>query len=191
MPATMDHYIDIGLRADPETAPHQLMSALCTRLHRRLVALPACQIGISFPGFEMRPPALGRCLRLHGTAAALAELFALDWLPALRDHLQIGTAAPVPADAAHRAVRRVQSRSSPERLRRRQMRRHGIDEAEARRRIPDEAAEFLRLPYVQLHSASSAQDFRLFIEHGPLLAAAVPGDFNRYGLSQHASVPWF
>jgi CRISPR-associated endonuclease Csy4 len=187
----MDHYIDIQLRADPETAPHQLMSALCTRLHRRLVAVPECQIGISFPGFETRPPALGKHLRLHGSAAALTELFALDWLAALRDHLQLSTAAAVPADATHRVVRRVQSRSNPERLRRRQMRRHGIDEAEARLRIPDDAAEYLRLPFVQMRSTSSAQDFRLFIEHGPALTTAVPGDFNRYGLSQQASVPWF
>jgi CRISPR-associated endonuclease Csy4 len=187
----MDHYIDISLLPDPETAPHQLMSALCTRLHRRLAALPGCQIGMSFPGFEVKPPTLGRHLRLHGSAAALADLLALDWLAALRDHLHVSAAAAVPADTTHRVVRRVQAKSSPERLRRRRMRRHGIDAVEAAQHIPDDAAEYLSLPFVNMRSLSSAQDFRLFIEHAPPQPDAVDGEFNRYGLSQRATVPWF
>lgn len=190
----MDHYLDIDLRPDPEFAPHQLMSALFARLHRALVADPSLELAVSFPRHraDLRAPHLGDRLRLHGSQAALNRLTAGDWLAGLRDHVAVAAApAVVPPGARHRAVRRVQAKSSPERLRRRLMKRHGLDAEEARRRIPDEAAETLGLPFLHLRSASTGQVFRLFVEHGPIGAEPRPGRFNAYGLSQTATVPWF
>lgn len=187
----MDHHVDIDVRPDPEFAASQLMSALYTKLHRALVAQGATNIGVSFPGFDLTPPHLGMRLRLHGELAALSTLLASDWLMGMRDHVALTPPTRVPVDARHRVVRRVQVKSSPERLRRRLMRRHDIDEHEARQRIPDEAAHFTSLPFVQLRSTSTSQTFRLFIDHGPLQPSAVSGDFNAYGLSQEATIPWF
>ena len=187
----MDHYLDIVVRPAPELAAHQVMSALYERLHRALVGAASAHIGVSFPDVAGKPQSLGTRLRLHATLPALARFTAPDWLAGVRDHVSVGAALPVPPETRHRNVRRVQAKSSPERLRRRLMRRHDIDAAEASRRIPDAAAESLALPFVQLGSASTGCTFRLFIDHQPIQPAAVAGDFNAYGLSQQATVPWF
>ncbi|MES2880463.1 MAG: type I-F CRISPR-associated endoribonuclease Cas6/Csy4 [Pseudomonadota bacterium] len=186
----MDHYVDIEVRPDPEFAPHQLMSALYAKLHRVLVAQGSTRIGVSFPGVDSQPH-LGARLRLHGSLEALSALLASDWLTGMRDHVALTPPTRVPAAAKNRTVMRVQVKSSPERLRRRLMRRHNLDEQEARQRIPDEAARLTSLPFVQLGSTSTGQTFRLFIAHGPILPGVVPGDFNAYGLSQGATIPWF
>lgn len=187
----MDHYVDIDVRPDPEFPAHQLMSALYAKLHRALVARQGAGIGVSFPGVDAQAPHLGLRLRLHGTVAALAALLASDWLAGMRDHVAMTPPRPVPSLAGHRVVRRVQVKSNPERLRRRLMRRHGVDVSQARERISDEVACWSGLPFVQLRSTSTGQSFRLFIEHGPLQPGAVAGDFNSYGLSQGATIPWF
>ena len=188
----MDHYVDIDVRPDPEFPAHQLMSALYAKLHRALVAQACTGIGVSFPGVaNAQSPYLGTRMRLHGSQAALSALLASNWLMGMRDHVALTPALLVPRAAQHRAVRRVQVKSSPERQRRRLMRRQGIDEDAARQRIPDESARLSHLPFVQLRSTSTGQDFRLFIDHGPVQSGAVPGGFNAYGLGQGATTPWF
>ena len=187
----MDHHLDITLRPDVEFPAHQLLSALYAKLHRALVRLDASHIGVSFPDVDTRAPALGQRLRLHGRRNDLTALMQIDWLTGMRDHANVGAPLPVPADAPHRHLRRVQAKSSPARLRRRLMRRHDIDEATATQRIPDEAAELLRLPFIQLASASTGQIYRVFISHEKIQQQAVGGTFNTYGLSQAATVPWF
>lgn len=187
----MDHYLDIRVRPDPELASAHVMDTLFGKLHLALAARHAGDIGISFPGVETGRTGLGDVLRLHGSAAALAELMGTRWLLGLLDHVQAGAIAVVPANAAHRVVRRVQAKSSAERIRRRQMRRHGYDAAQARERVPDSIERTLALPYVNLRSASTTQVFRLFVEQGPVQAAAQTGRFGAYGLSTQATVPWF
>jgi CRISPR-associated endonuclease Csy4 len=187
----MDHYVDIDLRPDPEFPSYQLMAALYAKLHRALVALASDAVGVSFPGFDSKSPHLGARLRLHGELGVLSILLASDWLAGMRDHVVLTQPAPVPDNAKHRRVGRVQVKSSPDRMRRRLMLRENIDEQAARQRIPDESARLTDLPFIQLRSASSGQPFRLFIEHGPIQPHTVAGNFNSYGLSQGATIPWF
>ena len=71
------------------------------------------------------------------------------------------------------------------------MKRHGLDETQARERILDSAAEKVDLPFVQLQSRSTGQTFRLFLSLDPEQSAPTPGDFNAYGLSRNATIPWF
>lgn len=187
----MDHYVDIEVRSDPEFPVNQLMSALYSKLHRALVAQGCARIGVSLPCMNVGVPQLGTCLRLHGELAVLSTLMASDWLTGMRDHVVIAQPVRVPDNAQYRIVRRVQVKSSPERLRRRQMRRHNLNEQEALERLPDESAHFTNLPFVQLRSASTGQSFRLFIDHGQVQSEAVAGEFSAYGLSQGATIPWF
>lgn len=187
----MDHYLDIRLRPDPELAPAHVMDVLFGKLHLALAARQAGDIGVSFPNMTPGRGGLGDLLRLHGSSMALAALMGTGWLAGLLDHVQTGTVAAVPAGAAHRVVRRMQSKSNAERIRRRQMRRHGYDSAQALERVPDSVERRLALPYVNLRSASTAQVFRLFIEHGPVLQEPRTGEFTAYGLSTQATVPWF
>ena len=191
----MDHYLDIRLRPDPETAPHQVLSALFGKLHLALVRGANTDIGVSFPGVQQVPeakaPSLGDCLRLHGTHGRLHGLMEGHWLASMRDYVRVSDIVPVPAGAAHRVVIRVQAKSSPERLRRRYQTRHDCDAQEARQRIPDAAAQTLDLPFIALGSSSTAQQFPLFVRHGPLRAEGIAGAFSSYGLSPTTTVPWF
>jgi len=187
----MDHYVNIDVRPSPEFPSHQLMSALYAKLHRALVMQGSTGIGVSFPGFNPAPPQLGTRLRLHGELTALSRMLESDWLNGMRDHVVLAHPMRVPAISEHRVVRRVQVKSSPDRLRRRLMRRHNLDEQEARKCIPDALAHFSHLPFVQLQSTSTGQVFKLFIAHGAIQANSVLGHFNTYGLSQDATIPWF
>lgn len=187
----MDHYIDIRLRPDPESPPHQLMAALYGRLHRALVQLRCDDVGVSFPAMRHQPPTLGDQLRLHSTRERLQQLQQLPWLGSVADHVDVSQPMSVPAGALHRQVQRVQAKSNAERLRRRHMRRHGVDAATARERLPDSIAQTVHLPFMQLVSTSTGQTFRMFLRHGPIKQQPLAGAFNAYGLSAMATVPWF
>lgn len=196
----MDHYLDIRLLADPEFSPPILLNALFSKLHRALVSQKRNDVGISFPGYESFSPAkggknvratLGETLRLHGGEVALSSLMAGDWITGMRDHICLGEIRRVPASVGYVRVQRKQAKSSPARERKRLMRRQGLSEADALRRIPDSSAEHLDLPFVTLTSQSTGgQQFRLFIAQfaatGPLT-----GEFNSYGLSHQATLPQF
>lgn len=185
------HYLDIQLRPDPEFPASQLLAALYAKLHRALVQLRAEDLAVSFPGYAEKPMGLGQTLRVLGTAERLGQLMALPWLSGMTDHVHVGSVAAVPADAAHRKLSRVQAKSSPERLRRRQMKRHCLTAEQARERIPDSAAESLKLPFLPVRSASTGQSFLLFLRLEPSSSAPVAGGFNAYGLSATATIPWF
>lgn len=187
---TMDHYLDIKILPDPEFAVTQLMNALFSKLHRALAQLQCDAIGISFPLAKERKFGLGSCLRLHGDSQAISLLMERDWLVGMKDHLIISSTMPVPADASHQTVRRVQAKSNVDRLRRRQMKRKGLTVEQAREAIPDSAAEMLRLPFITLRSSSTEQSFRLFVEQKHV-QAPIPGSFNSYGISSTATVPHF
>lgn len=190
----MNHYLDIRLLPDPEFAATILMSALFSKLHRGLAEIGTGRVGVSFPEVEQSACGLGERLRLHGEAGDLSQLMALPWLAGMHDHVRAGAARETPHAMSYRVVRRVQAKSSPERLRRRMMKRKGINAEEARLVIPDHAAQRLLLPYVTLTSRSTGQRLLLFIEHGPILETPLSGLFTSYGLSRSdriATVPWF
>jgi len=188
----LTHYLDVHLLPDPEFAPHHLLTALYAKLHRALVQLQSQGLAVGFPGYSDRPLGLGQTLRVFGSPDALAQLMASPWLKGMADHVTVDPVlAPVPVSAEHRRLSRVQAKSNPERLRRRQMKRHGLTPEQARERVPDSAAEALHLPFLSVQSASTGQRFLMFLRLGPVQADPVHGDFNAYGLSATATTPWF
>ena len=190
-PNPLTHYIELRLRPDPEVAPTHLLSALYTRVHRTLAAQGATGIAVTFPEYSADRHTVGECLRLHGSEADLQPWANGQWLGSVRDHVTATPLLPVPTDTQPRTLRRVQVKSSPERLRRRLMKRHQLSEEQVRERIPDHVARTTPLPYVQLASTSTAQQFRLFLVLGAAQESAQTGLFNAYGLSTTATVPWF
>ena len=187
----MDHYIDITLLPDPEFPATMLMSALFSKLHRGLVDYGGRDIGVSFPEVAQSKRALGKQLRLHGSKESLERLMGVRWTQAMHDHVNVSPIRPVPAEALHCIVRRVQAKSSPERLRRRLMARKSISAEAALSAIPDSAAKLLDLPYVEIASRSTSQRFKLFIEHLEPQPVPIRGEFGSYGLAADATVPWF
>lgn len=183
-------YIDMRLRADPNFSATHLMNSLFLRLHFALVKTNSKKIGVSFPDVDILRPTLGECLRLHGCTKALKTLFAEDWMAGMHDHVLVKSMTSVPTNSSYRYVRRVQAKSSPERIRRRQMRRHNLNEEQACAWIPQTAAQRLSLPYLTLPSRSTGQTFRIFVDH-VVAPTSEAGHFNAYGLSSSATIPWF
>lgn len=188
----MDHYQDLLILPDPEFKTTMLMNALFAKLHRAFVRLENTSIGISFPKANNSTPTLGDTLRLHGDALDLLRLQEEDWQSGMWDHMQIKAIGPVPEGSQFCRVKRVQAKSNAERLRRRYCSRHeGVTMEEAESLIPFSSEKRLHLPYLQLKSESTGQHFRLFLEHETELTQSVSGEFNSYGLSNTATVPWF
>lgn len=185
----MDYYVEIRVLPDPEFKEAVLVNALFAKLHRAFVSVDSTNIGVSFP--EVGKKSLGNLLRLHGTQLALDNLMMLDWLKGLRDYTIATTIQPVPLNIKYRVVRRVQAKSNAERLRRRSVVKGWLTEAEAEQKISFDKQQKLNLPFAQLKSLSTQQNFRLFIQHGRMQDQPVLGKFNAYGLSCEATVPWF
>jgi len=186
----MDCYVDIQVLPGDELKPSHIINALFTRLHQRLARLKRDDVGVSFPNANELSPSLGTLLRIHGRRDSLELFMGENWFGGLNGHIDVGRVTDVPVGTKHVIVKRMQVKSNPERLRRRQMRRHGITEEEARARVPDRAIETLHLPFVTTISQSTGQRFNLFLAHVEVTSAA-PGKFNAYGLSQTTTVPSF
>ncbi len=184
----MDHYIDIKVLPDPEFFETALLNALFAKLHRALVLVGEGEIGVSFPHVGKT---LGDQIRLHGTKPALERLMADSWLKGLRDYTEASPITTIPKEVKHRFVKRVQAKSSAERLRRRSVAKGWLTEEEAAIRITHDQEKRLNKPFLQLKSQSTGQPFRLFIEHGTLVEQPVAGKFSAYGISSSATIPWW
>lgn len=183
----MNFYCDIKVLPDPEASEPVLISNLMAKLHRALVDLKDINIGISFPNVNKT---LGDTLRLHGNEADLNLLFDLNWLKGLRDYCSQTPVLLVPEACLYRCVKRKQAKSANNK-RKRSIAKGWLSAEEATLKIGNEQQKMLLLPFVQLKSTSTGQLMKLFIEHGGLQDKAVEGQFNRYGLSTSATVPWF
>ncbi|MBW4056557.1 MAG: type I-F CRISPR-associated endoribonuclease Cas6/Csy4 [Proteobacteria bacterium] len=184
----MGHYIDIKILPDTEFSPSLLMNALFAKFHRALVEAGHGEVGVSFPQAQKT---LGDTARLHGSQGALERLMAIGWLKGLTDYTHVTAITVVPGNCKHRVVKRVQAKSSVERMYRRSVKKGWLTAEEAEARMNAGKEQQLKLPFVQLKSNSSGQAFRLFIQHGKLLDASVKGNFSAYGLSDTATIPWF
>ena len=187
----MDRYLDIRILGDPEFNVSVLMNSVFGKLHLALVEMDAREIGVSFPAAPRNKINLGDRLRLHDRNYGLEQLMERNWLTGLRDYIRVGSIEPVEGNTHHCRVKRVQPKSNVQRLRRRYAKRHGVSEQEAADLIPDSVEQRLDLPFLQLKSKSTGRHFRLFIDQSEPQNEAVAGEFNTYGLSDSATVPWF
>lgn len=184
----MDHYLEIRVMPDPEFNEEMLMAALMAKLHRVLGARGKGDIGICFPKMAVKP---GDTLRVHGTRTALDEVEATCWRKGLSDYCQCSVISPVPQVKGWRTVSRYQPKGSPQRLLRRSVKKGWITEDEALKRLETSQEKRVSLPYLNMKSLSSKQNFRLFIRQGEMLPQPVYGVFTSYGLSATATIPWF
>lgn len=187
----MTHYTDIKILNSPEMSRFAIMNTLFEKFHKSLVDEGLDSVGVSFPAVSEEYRDLGVILRVHGSEADVRKVIANRHIKSVSDYVDIKDVAVAPESALFRCVKRVQSKSNPDRLRRRAMKRHGITMEEAIERIPDNSAKLLNLPFVTINSSSNGHKFRLFIEHGEEVETSVDGEFSCYGLSAKATVPWF
>lgn len=187
----MTHYFDITILSDPEISIHILMSELFNKLHVILAHMESDNIGISFPDYQKRPPNIGAKIRLLGPKDLLVKLQNQSWLGAIRNHTVTQEISLIPDNVEYRFLRRVQIKNNPERLRRRQMIRHNLTEQEAILKIPNIEPKRLKLPFIQLKSNSTKQRFFLFLDLTSAQHSIEQGTFNKYGLSNTRTIPWF
>lgn len=184
----MNHYIEIRVLPDPEFNANVLLNALYAKLHRALSDAGQGEIGASFPNAGK---ILGDCIRLHGSQGALQRLMGLGWLKGLSDYTRVSEIELVPDKCQYRIVRRVQAKSSVERLYRRSVKNGRLTAEEAEAKINAGKDQLLKHPFIQLKSRSSGQTFRLFIQQGKLSGSPQAGKYSDYGLSDSATIPWF
>jgi CRISPR-associated endonuclease Csy4 len=162
-----------------------LINALYAKFHRALVSLQNDAIGVTFPAAERTP---GEKLRIHGNKENLEELMKNNWIKGLGDYTSVSNPKPVPSDVKQVSVRRVQTKMTAARIRR-ALARNSITEEDAERLLQKRTPP--KLPYLQLRSQSTGQYFPLYFEQKKAGNEIKEGNFNTYGFSQTATLPWF
>jgi len=187
----MDFYIDIKILPDPEFKSSMLMGALFNKLHRILVALEANNIAVSFPDYQAK--SLGTILRIHGGKNVLDELMRSSWLKGMSDHILKTEISEIPDQVGYVSVRRRQNKyGNIDKLRSRYVKRHGVSENEAIEAYPVTLEKPLNLPFVNIRSSSTGQPtFPFYVEQKEVDTQILNVDFNKYGISKTATVPWF
>lgn len=184
----MTHYIEIKLLPDQEFSSGLLMNALFAKFHRALAETGHNQIGISFPRANKT---LGDTIRLHGSQGELEQLMKIKWMKGLSDYTSASAISAVPNNCRYRTVRRVQAKSSMERMYRRSVKKGWLSPEEAEEKVNAGTEQQLKLPYLQLKSGSTGQSFRLFIQQDKIVGTPTAGNFSSYALSDTATIPWF
>lgn len=183
----MDHYIDIQLKPDAEMRENVLLNKVYTKLHKALFDLNSTSIGVSFPDYQLR---LGCRLRLHGNSADLVMLQAQNWLGGLAGYCGISNVKKIPDQIQHRTISRKQSNMTKAKLNR-LLKRGTIGADQVRTYKAKLFSSALDNPYVELDSTSNGHRHRRYIQFGSLQSDPMNGQFDFFGLSKNATVPWF
>ena len=186
----MDYYVDIQILPDAEMRENVLLNKVYTKLHKALWDLNAKDIGVSFPETKVL---LGRRIRVHSTAERLRELIATKWLGGLAGYCQphYAEVRQVPSEAKYRVVSRWQHNMSESHLRR-LVKRGSITQDQIK---AYKAKMFIKqmttLPFFEIESTSSEKHHRRYIQMSDLYDEPVKGEFDTFGLSKAATIPWF
>lgn len=183
----MNYYIDVHIKPDAEMCLNVLLNAIYSKLHKALYDLSSTEIGVSFPKYNIT---LGNVLRIHGEKSALGNLQGRDWIGGARGYCDVSLIMSVPEGSKFRTVSRKQTTMSQAKLRRLK-KRASMSEDEIRKYKEKMFSGSLDNPYVELVSGSNGQKHRRYIQFGELLNQPVSGDFDQFGLSKIATVPWF
>ena len=183
----MNFYIDIQIKPDAEMRENVLMNKVYSKLHKALFDLNANNVGVSFPKWNVM---LGATLRLHSTQESLDALQKLNWLGGLSGYCEVSSILNVPDTCKYRVLSRIQTTMTPAKLRR-LLKRGSITDDEAKAYKAKMFSKGLDEPYLELESSSNGNKHRRYISFGQIMEANVEGEFDSFGLSKTATVPWF
>ncbi|WP_277656728.1 type I-F CRISPR-associated endoribonuclease Cas6/Csy4 [Seleniivibrio woodruffii] len=183
----MNYYIDVKVLSDKDTPENHLLNTAYTCLHKSLFDMKSSVIGVSFPNYNIK---LGDTIRLHGNLCELKELGNRSWLDNLEKYCCISEIKPIPNNIKYRLVSRVQPTMSMAKLRR-LIKRGSISEEDVTNYKAKMFSKGLELPYLELESISNGQKHRRYINHGDLQTEPSFGNFDFFGLSCTATIPWF
>jgi len=183
----MDSYIDIQLMPDAEMRENALLNKVYTKLHKALFSLKTTDIGVSFPKCKVM---LGDVLRIHGSRDRLMALQDLNWLGGLIGYCEVSDIKSVPVQTKFRTVSRKQSNMTESKSRR-LLKRGTLSQEEVKGYKAKMFAQGLDNPYLEMESGSNGHKHRRYIQFGELLDTPQIGEFDQFGLSKQATVPWF
>ncbi len=183
----MSHYVDIMIKPDAEMRENLLLNKVYTKFHKALYDQKSTEIAVSFPRYKVM---LGDVIRLHGTEAKLTELQRLDWLGGLKGYCVISAIQTIPADVMYRNILRIQSNMTEAKLRR-LIKRGSITQEETKAYKAKMFQQGMDNPYLELESGSNGHKHRRYLQFGELSSQSVKGEFDQFGLSKTATVPWF
>ena len=183
----MNDYIDIKINPDVEMRENVLLNKVYTKFHKRLYDLGSSDIGISFPEYKIK---LGRTLRIHGTKECLQILQSENWLGGLTGYCDISEIQQIPNHVSYRTVSRKQANMTTAKLRR-LIKRGSIKPDETKRYKARMFQQGIDNPFLELDSISNGYKHRRYLSFGDFQKEATAGNFDQFGLSKQATVPWF
>ncbi len=187
----MNHYIDIKINPDAEMRENVLLNKVYTKLHKGLYDLKSSNIGVNFPEYKLgRQIKLGRTLRIHGTKQRLQMLQNENWLGGLAGYCDISEIQQIPDQVSYRTVSRKQTNMTAAKLRR-LIKRGSIKPDQIKRYKAKMFQQGIDNPFLELDSASNGYKHRRYLSFGDLQKEATAGNFDQFGLSNQATVPWF
>lgn len=193
----MNYYLDIKIIADEEVPIYFIRNKIYSKLHKALNTLKSKAIGVSFPNFRVK---LGDVIRMHSSKEKLDDLQALDWLGGLSGYCEMSDILPVPKTVeGYRIVSRKQPTMTLKKLEKRVLyqQANGVlktdgDVKNYERQYKEKMyASSLDNPYLELQSNSNLHKHRRFIQLGAISSVSSMGEFDQFGLSKTASIPWF
>lgn len=183
----MNYYLDITLKPDAEMRENVLMNKVYAKLHKALCDFQAKDVGVSFPNWKVM---LGTRIRLHSNRERLEQCASTNWLGGLVGYCEVSAINTVPDNAQYRVISRIQTTMSNAKLQR-LIKRAGVTEVDIKAYKAKMFACGLDNPYVELDSISNGYKHRRYIKFGDLQSNPQAGGFDQFGLSKHATVPWF
>ena len=197
---SMKTYLDLTLLPCPDINLYFLWSKLYQQIHLALVSnktnTNGSNVGVAFPQYRYEKgevSQLGKKLRLIANhEESLRQIDILKWLHRLTDYIHATSIKPVP-DSVDQYVcySRARVKTNKEHLARRKAKRQGIKLEKALDYYNSFEERHSDLPYVQIRSQNTGQQFRLLIEEIPAKTAEQCGEFSCYGLSRNNPVPKF
>ncbi|MDQ7059379.1 MAG: type I-F CRISPR-associated endoribonuclease Cas6/Csy4 [Ghiorsea sp.] len=194
----MDCFLDVKIKPDEEMRENLLFNKVYTKLHKALSTMNATDIGVSFPRYKAK---LGDVLRIHADKQRLDELQAMNWLGGLSGYCEVSDVLPIPESIeGYRIISRKQPTMTLKKLESRveYQKEKGVlktnEDVKAYERQYKEKmydSQSLDNPYLELTSRSNGHKHRRFIQFGRLLERPTEGEFDQFGLSKNATIPWF
>jgi len=200
------YFQEITCLPDQEISIGFVMGKVMEAIHLALVNVSTdgktCPIGIAFPEYR-RPGAeasdggvpipIGSKIRMFSHSEHdLQRLNLAIHLERFSDYVHWTSVRLLDRRLSGYAIyRRYQPKTSKDRLVRRQMKRKGISETDAQQQYATFQPRYTSLPFLNLHSHSTGQRFRLYVDRCDCQAATGEWSFTTYGLSSTTAVPLF
>ncbi len=190
----MKYYQEITILETFDLSENYILNKVFLDLHKEFVKFNNSNgffLPISFPMYDKNIRTLGNKIRIFFETES--EYNMLDINNSLRkynDFVHFSKIRPIPNLYQYGCYSRKQSKSNYNRLARRYAKRKNISFDEALNYYHSVENKYISLPYMNLFSSSSNQNYKLFIEF-EIKQQEIFGSFNSFGLSKNGTVPIF